>query len=116
MLSIERKKRLENLGFVWDAFEFKWEVKFNELIAYKAGHGDTNVPRDYPNGLGVWIKTQRALSIKGELPTERKVRLDEVGFEWDLFEQAWEAKFNELLAYKNEYGHVNVPNGLLARV
>ncbi|MBI5451344.1 MAG: Helicase associated domain protein [Gammaproteobacteria bacterium] len=109
-LSSERKIRLEELGFVWDSFESKWELKFNELVAYKAEHGDTNVPREYLNGLGVWVKTQRALLIKGEFPTERKIRLEGIGFVWDPFEKSWGAKFNELLTYKNKYGNVNVPN------
>jgi len=108
-LTIEQKMRLEEIGFTLDDFEFRWEEKFNELVTYKAEHGNTNVPRKYKNGLGGWVGTQRKNQKINILTLDKKKRLDEIGFEWELHENAWEAKFYELVAYKAEYGDTNVP-------
>ena len=43
------------------------------------------------------------------MPTERKARLDALGFNWDLFASKWEKGFKHLEAFVKEHGHCRVP-------
>jgi hypothetical protein len=108
ILSPERPQKLNDIGFVWDANESRWEVRYGELCSYKEKHGDIDIPHDRTSELWRWVSTQRIFKKRGKLPTEKIRRLDEIGFVWDVAETQWEAKYNELIAYKNEHGHVNV--------
>lgn len=108
-LPLEKENRLDEIGFAWNTLEHAWDAKFNELLAYKAEHQDTNVPYNYPGDLGRWIGGQRDANNKGRLSPERKIRLDEIGIEWDPLEKAWKTNFIELLAYKAAHGDTNVP-------
>lgn len=109
MLAPDRMNKLDDIGFIWDALDFEWKMRFNELVAYKSSYENVNVPSDWPSGLGKWISQQRVGNKNGFLSNERKVLLDEIGFIWDSFEEKWEAAFNELLRYKAEHGNVSVP-------
>ena len=108
-LSLERKERLNEIEFIWDPFELQWEMRFNELLAYKAEHRDMNVPGKWPTGLGSWLVSQRKNRKNGTLSEENIQRLDAIGFEWNPLDSKWEERFNELRAYKIEHGDVNVP-------
>ena len=48
-LSPDQIKRLEQLGFVWDALVAAWEEMYAALTAYKQVHGHCNVPRFWAN-------------------------------------------------------------------
>ena len=41
---------------------------------------------------------------------ERRKRLDSIGFSWNPFSELWEARFQELVEYKQVHGSCNVPN------
>jgi hypothetical protein len=83
-LSAERTRRLDTIGFEWDPYATQWEETFNALVAYKAEHGDCNVPCRFAANprLGQWVSTQRQARAKGTLSAERVVRLDGIGFWW----------------------------------
>jgi hypothetical protein len=101
-LSEERRRRLQELGFVWDAREASWEEGFSYLKAYKEREGHCRVPdHQEENGfrLGQWVGVQRTYTKS--LSQERRRRLDELGFAWDVREADWEQGFNYLKAYKN---------------
>ncbi|MCH7864568.1 MAG: helicase associated domain-containing protein, partial [Proteobacteria bacterium] len=85
---------------------------FGQLLAYKATHGNCNVPNRWPENpkLGVWVATQRKDHKRGRLSDDRIARLEEIGFVWDTLEAAWEEMFTALLAYKDAHGDCNVPN------
>ena len=108
-LSKEKVTRLEKIGFEWDPIEAKWEANFTELLKYKKEFGHCSVPSVYkPNTqLGIWVTTQR--SRKDRISKENIARLEKIGFEWDPIESQWEASFSELLKFKKEFGHSNVP-------
>jgi len=84
-----------------------WDEWFGELLAYKAVHGNTLVPRDWPTGLSTWVSNQRKRSL---LLPERRERLSSIGFIWNVVDAQWNARFAELQTYKVEYGDANVPN------
>ena len=81
--SEERRRRLDELGFVWDPLKSDWEQEFDCLKRYEEREGHCRVPRDYKEGdypLGNWVRTQRRK--KARLSEERRRRLDKIGFIW----------------------------------
>ena len=39
-----RIAQLEKLGFDWEPHDAQWDETYGRLVAYKAAHGDCNVP------------------------------------------------------------------------
>jgi len=108
-LSSERLERLNEIGFVWNVLELKWEERYCELLSYKTKHGNTAIPVEESTGLGRWLATQRTLKRSGGISVERARRLDEIGLELNLLDEEWNNKFKELIEYKNNNGDTNVP-------
>jgi hypothetical protein len=84
LLRLERKRRLEAIGFVWDWTDFRWEQGFTALLKFKRREGHCRVPIFHSEGdhrLGWWVSTQRR--NKKELSAERKARLNKIGFVWN---------------------------------
>ena len=52
---------------------------------------------------------QRQNRKKGRLESERVKRLEEIGFVWDTRAEKFEIGFNALIKYKEEFGHLRVP-------
>uniref|UniRef100_UPI00214BFF36 helicase associated domain-containing protein n=1 Tax=Chlamydia suis TaxID=83559 RepID=UPI00214BFF36 len=112
-LSEDRIARLEEIGFVWDVTEEAWEKNFLELKRFQEEHGHCKVPQRYPQNpdLGSWVSTQRVDFKKGKLSEDKIERLEELGFVWDVAEEAWEKNFLELQRFREEHGHCKVPQG-----
>ncbi|MDB4123234.1 Helicase associated domain protein, partial [Planktomarina temperata] len=109
-LSIERKQQLDEIGFLWDVLTEAWEGGFRELLQFWNAEGHCKVPQGFKlNGfkLGLWVRTQR--KAQNDMSSERKQRLDDIGFIWDTYAKAWEEGFSKLLQFKEAEGHVNVP-------
>ena len=107
-----RITRLEELGFVWNPVDTLWQEMFNELVIYKATHGDCKVPAKYSENprFGGWVARQRELHRKELIPQEQFKMLDSLGFAWgNLKVIHWEKMFSELCEYKEKYDHCNVP-------
>jgi len=112
-LSSDRIKRLDEIGFIWDAFHEKWEEGFDYLLQFKEREGHCRVPRaaseaEYP--LGNWVNNQR--SGKDKLSSDRVKLLDEMGFVWDPHQEQWEEGFGYLLQFKKREGHCKVPQAV----
>mmetsp|Transcript_17957 Transcript_17957/g.41924 ORF Transcript_17957/g.41924 Transcript_17957/m.41924 type:complete len:269 (+) Transcript_17957:252-1058(+) len=82
-LAHDRVNRLNSIGFKWTLASptVPWETRFNELVQYKAKHGDCNVPRNQGK-LGEWVHKQREVHRKGKLLQDRLDRLNGIGFDW----------------------------------
>ena len=109
-LSIERKQQLDEIGFLWDVLTEAWEGGFRELLQFWNAEGHCKVPQGFKlNGfkLGLWVRTQR--QAQNDMSSERKQRLDDIGFIWNTHAKAWEEGFSKLLQFKEAEGHVNVP-------
>jgi hypothetical protein len=82
-LSEERRKRLDEIGFIWDPFSEDWDEGFRVLKLYQEREGGCRVPAQHKEGsfrLGTWVGTQRY--GKDKLSEERRKRLDDIGFIW----------------------------------
>jgi hypothetical protein len=81
-LSAERVRRLDELGFTWDDREERWEGMLAALVEYKKSHGNCDVPTGWPANprLAAWVNTQRTCNRKRTLPSNRRKRLEALGF------------------------------------
>lgn len=162
-LTDERRRRLEEAGFVWSArdsekstepsritrnsYDDQWDAMFLRLQAYKEKNGDCLVPKRCKEDpkLGTWVDTQRVQykkmrkklekegieyvppslndnqgaptaeedaavrkPIVGRLTDDRIRRLESLGFVWSLRDD-WQKHYEELIEYKKEHSHCNVP-------
>jgi hypothetical protein len=83
LLPIERKRRLDAIGFVWDWRDYRWEQNFSALKKFKRRKGHCCVPIIYKEGdlkLGWWVATQRR--NRKEMLAERRARPNKIGFVW----------------------------------
>ena len=104
------------------------KVRFNErsnqLLRFKVEFGNCNVPRGYADNPSFrnWcsdmrqahneIQQGRQTKFKS-LSQDRIKRLEEIGFQWHFtrtrYSKAFERHCRELIAFKEEFGHCNVP-------
>jgi hypothetical protein len=95
-----------------DTHSALWEKWLSELVWFKEEHGHCNVPRGWRENpeLGTWVNNQRSNYSRGKLSPDRMERLEALGFEWDKHAVFWEKRFSELVRFKEEHGHCNVPD------
>ena len=100
---------------IWDLTGTFWKVHGNlcsrPLLAYWEEHHNCRVPLRWNENpqLATWVHWVRASRKRGKVSPERIQQLDELGFDWDLLESAWESKFKALEAYKQVHHDCNVP-------
>lgn len=95
-----------------------WEEMFERLQAFsQANGGDANILDEGEKGdaaLHKWAKSQRMSFKKGRLTAEKAARLELIGLDLDASlnwgSAKWERMYSNLADYKEEHGHVNVPN------
>jgi hypothetical protein len=83
LLPIERKRRLDAIGFIWVWRDYLWEQNFAALLEFKRREGHCRVKIVYKENdlkLGWWVATQRR--NRKEMSAERRGRLDKIGFVW----------------------------------
>jgi hypothetical protein len=111
-LSVERRRRLDAIRFVWTLHMIPWETGFAALKEFKSREGHCRVPTGHEEGsfwLGKWVSRQR--NKKNTLSTDCRRRLDAIGFVWDPYEVEWEKNFAALKQFKSREGHCRVPRG-----
>jgi Helicase associated domain len=97
-----------------------WAAKFELLCEFKKTHGHCLVLQDHPE-LGSWVRYQRQMyklveaGQSSPLTADRIASMNGIGFVWDRSRDArWTEKYNDLLKYKEAYGHCLVPRIYLA--
>jgi hypothetical protein len=109
-LSDERRRRLDDIGFVLNVREGGWDAMMQRLELYHSIHGDCRVPPTYEQDgrkLGKWVANQR--SKYPHLSAERRRRLDCLGFVIVTHEEKWDAMLERLQDYKRKNGDCRVP-------
>jgi len=86
-----RRRRLDALGFVWNAFANKWEEGFAAITRYKARVGHCRVPQSRVEDktgfkLGAWVNQQRTKKVT--MAADRRRRLNKIGFVWNVYSHA----------------------------
>ena len=98
LLPLERQRRLDAIGFIWDRRDDKWEQGFAALLNFKRREGHCRVPQFHVEEkyrLGKWVSTQRKNRKMKIMSAERVARLNKIGFVWraDLKDTAPEAGY-----------------------
>jgi len=94
---------------VIDKLTNTWDERFEELLIFKEKYGHVNVPQNNKyKSLGQWASDQRLAFNSNILPKNRIDKLNEIGFCWNLFKDAWDKKFKLLVNFKNKHGHLKV--------
>ncbi len=121
-LSDARKKKLDQLGMVWEKAD-TWEQKFQLVKRYYDEHGDINIPGDYVSD-GVWIArwlseqvarmngkpTGRAKTVK-RLTEEQIKKLKSLGIRENTSRNdlAWEEQYRAAQSFYQSNGHLLIP-------
>ena len=112
-LTPDRIKRLDDLGFSWDARTDQWEEAFAALEKFGKKNGHLNVGKDVMAGgmkLNSWVIRQRQFKNKGQISPLQIKRLNSIGFSWDPRTESWEQAFAALEKFHNRERHCNVPD------
>lgn len=135
VLSAEKLKALEDIGFVWNrprkSNKFthrkskRWDEMLPKLIAYKEKHGHAFIKPDDPDqelykwtfslrmnyGWQILNRTDVDVTQKRSRLSEEKLqKLHEIGFEWENRDMAWQRRYDELKEFYDTHGHCCVPH------
>jgi superfamily II DNA or RNA helicase len=92
-----------------------WGAPYQDLKAFKGEHGHLRVPEGYKGASGIdlsdWKADQRVRRKAGRATKDQERLLDEIGFDWDPGEDAWQARYAEAAAWKAEHGSLRFPRG-----
>jgi hypothetical protein len=85
-------------------------ARYKELTKYKQQFGHCNVPQGSKRNtqLANWVHRQRKLFKSKSLSEERITQLNRIGFTWEMDNDAWKARYDELCEYRREFGDCNV--------
>jgi len=94
-----------------ERLESSWDIRYGELLTYKAEYGDCNVPQKSSDHqiLGTWVSNQRKLYALDKLERLKISRLESIGFDWNSLIEKWKRMFKELEIYKKEKGDCRIP-------
>ena len=125
-LTTSQLMKLQDAGFVFaprGSSYLSWSDRLEQLRAFKASEGHLKIPVNHPE-LGSFVKSQRESHrrrMAGEpsnMTDERYNDLLELGFVFEAGKRhvvprgptkTWEERYQDLLAYREEFGHCNVP-------
>ncbi|MCX4681480.1 Helicase associated domain protein [Streptomyces sp. NBC_01433] len=118
-VSEDQRAELNKLGIVWaSSNDHFWDRMYAAATAYRAEHGDLNVPTshvtndDPPLQLGKWLTRCRAWRKAGDVSTltsQRALDLDGLGMVWDARTQKWNSCLSAAEAYFKQNGDLAVP-------
>lgn len=104
----DRKAKLEAVIAIAENIDSKWTKTLDSVKAYFMTNGSWPSPhsKDAETArIGRWCNTQRQCLRLGKLSLERKVRLDEIKFQWGRGQSySWDEMFNKLKKYLEETG------------
>lgn len=107
VLSEERIKKLDEIGYEWEYKKRKFDVMFDELEEYYKKHGHTRVKESENKSLYGFVIGKRAKYARGELPQHEIEKLNELNFIWNVNDEEWLQGYRKMVDFYNEYGHSN---------
>lgn len=96
-------ERLNSLGFDWDPVKNQWQRRFEALQNYKEKHG--RFPPSCERRLYSWMSSQRVAYKEGKLDAWKVEHLNRLGFDCERLKNVWNRFFEQLKAYREQYGH-----------
>ncbi|MBT7350803.1 hypothetical protein HN803_08580, partial [candidate division WWE3 bacterium] len=104
----DKSKKLNDLGFVWNLLDYKWNEGYEYLKQYVKNNKNTLVPNNYKvdgYNLGTWISTQRANKANNIISSENIKSLEDLGFVWDALDSQWNEGYKHLKQYVKDNGN-----------
>ena len=106
ILSKEKLAKLQSIGFIFDSQEESWQINLDQLTEYLKANDGKYPSADDPipeiRKICAWVFKQRKSYNKKQLPANRLVKLQSIGFVFDPHEENWQNTFNRLVKYINE--------------
>jgi hypothetical protein len=81
-LTEDRIDALNSIDFIWDIQEAQFELFLVAYRKFQEENGNVSVPKNYKEGLGRWVGSQRSALRKGKMPLDRFLKLERLGFLW----------------------------------
>jgi len=115
-VSQDKIDRLNRIGFIWNVTNDKWMTKYKDLCDFNKEHGNFDISASH--ALYNWVQYQRKLYDDDSLTQDRAELLLKINFEWEMpskkkngirASDIWATRYQELSAFKDEYGHCLVP-------
>jgi len=107
-----KKKLLQQIGFNFKVIPhrlFAWDLMFNRLVLFKQEFGLSSLNKKKDPQLQTWVIHQRVLLKAGKLNRTHYDKLLSIGAELnERRAYKWKKKFEQLLKFKEQYGHVLV--------
>ena len=115
-LTDEQAKKLLDIGFLINPFDFSWNEALAFLDSYILKHGNCDVPQRHLEGnfkLGVWCHNQRKQFSEEKLSADKIEKLKERGFNWNPLSSLWNEWIELLKEYKELHGNFDLPKRTL---
>mmetsp|Transcript_24312 Transcript_24312/g.33740 ORF Transcript_24312/g.33740 Transcript_24312/m.33740 type:complete len:388 (-) Transcript_24312:78-1241(-) len=118
----DRRAQLNEIGFVWDNYQFKFQKLLQALQTYESIHGNMEVPV-YPHyvvpkgderwprefwGYFLGIRVRRIRANQEFLTPYQKEQLSNIGFVWKGTDVFFRKFFKSILLYKEKTGGLKV--------
>ena len=116
-LTPEHIAQLDEIGMVWDVYDFVFERNYQSAVDYYRKHGSLECPQDYVDDqgirLGAWLcYLRQQFKARGQaILTEEQFRLlDAIGMRWGgKHDVQWNACYQCLVSYCRRTGNTDVP-------
>ena len=107
-LSEEQIRLLDDLGFIWNKFDYNWHLKYEEAKEYYLEHNNLLV--DESHSLFIWLKDQRLAKRYKKISAEREKLLNEIDMPWNVFEWSWHKYYLLCEDYYKTHGNLDLPS------
>lgn len=108
LLTEEQIKLLSDIGFVFDVLEEQWVksfVKWKNFIKDNNREPSTSSDNTDEVSLAKWCFQQRRVRRAGTIKANRKLLLEEAGFNWSLRNQDWDTNIKLMAKQIKERGN-----------
>ncbi len=115
LMSKERKELLDKVNFRWNTLHYSFDQRLAQLLAFKKEHGTLHVSQvKYDkktdiHKLSRWVNEIRRMYNENRLTMERIVKLNKVGFIWNMEDERFAGNLTRLKRYYKQNGHFDVP-------
>ncbi len=106
-LNASKIEQLNALGFNWYVHDNQWKKYFDKLKNHRERHGDCSKISD--SQLKSWVNNQKTAYKKNNLESWKIEKLNSLDFNWHLFRNQWQKRFQELQTYQQKYGISHIP-------
>ena len=113
---VEKRRKLEEIGMVWDVKEAAWQQMYNAACTYYQKEGHLRVPTQFVTqeglALGEWICAARQLYQTGFMPEHRTEKFKRIAMIWSVKDEIlsrWDVYYAQCVTYVEIHGGVYIP-------